>query len=249
MTDKQPKTAPPPENDVREADTPDEVEEWTVGDPPFDDDDDGYGPPWPKGGPKTEEELADIAYLDELRAGVGETKPVGLPLACIVKILDCEDVPKANDAYSMIRVEGAGGRIWRLCVFRECAVPGATALFVSDEAALPLDDRFRNPCVCSVRERVFKFGHGVKERRLLPHVKRHIYRHNCGVVYPLDDFGELRRQKLGVNVASLLHIDDAGELKARQSMPLRDLSLPRPTQRAAVVLKRLRQLTDGQRRG
>ncbi len=193
--------------------------------------------------PKSEEELAEIAYLDALRRGDGETKPVGLPLACLVRILDCEDVPKANDAYSMVRVEGANGRTWRLCVYRECAVPDAIALFVSDEAALPLDDRFRNPSACSVKERVYRFGHGVKERRLVPHVKRHIYLHNCGVVYPADDFPELLRQPLGANVASLLRIDDAGELKALQTLPKRDLFLPRPSPQAAIVLDRLQHLT------
>ena len=37
---------------------------------------------------KTPEELAEIAYLDKLRTCEGEEMPVGLPLACVVKVIE-----------------------------------------------------------------------------------------------------------------------------------------------------------------
>ncbi len=148
-------------------------------------------PKWPKKPPKTEADLAAIAYLDKLRAGGGDPPPRDVPLACIVKVTEYENVPKANEAYAMVRVVGADGKTWRLCVHRGTVKVGKNALFISDAAALPVEDRFRNPAVCTVKEKVYKYGFGVKVRRLLPHVKRHIYPLNCGVLFPTSDFVEL----------------------------------------------------------
>ncbi len=162
-----------------------------------------------------EEAAADeaaIAFLDELRECPGEAYPDGLPLACIVKVLDYQDIPKANEAYALVRVEGADKRTWRMCVNRKTVKVGKNALFVSAHAALPVDPRFRNLAVCKVKEKKYKFGFGVTITRLLPHVKRHIYHNNPGVLYPTADFAELKRKRLGTIVASLLRIDDHDEL-------------------------------------
>ena len=162
-----------------------------------------------------EESAADeaaIAFLDELRECPGEAYPDGLPLACIVKVLDYQDIPKANEAYALVRVEGADKRTWRMCVNRKTVKVGKNALFVSAHAALPVDSRFRNLAVCKVKEKKYKFGFGVTITRLLPHVKRHIYHNNPGVLYPTADFAELKGKRLGTIVAALLRIDDHDEL-------------------------------------
>ena len=49
---------------------------------------------------KTPEELAEIAYLDKLRTCVGEEMPIDLPLACVVKVVGYEEVPKAGEQYA-----------------------------------------------------------------------------------------------------------------------------------------------------
>lgn len=162
-----------------------------------------------------EEAAADeaaIAFLDDLRACPGEAYPDGLPLACIVKVLDYRDIPKANEAYALVRVEGADKRTWRMCVNRKTVKAGKNALFISAHAALPVDPRFRNLAVCKVKEKKYKFGFGVTITRLLPHVRRHIYHNNPGVLYPTADFAELKGKRLGTIVASLLRIDDHDEL-------------------------------------
>ena len=176
-------------------------------------------PKWPKKPPKTEADLAAIAYLDDLRAGGGDRPLTDVPLACIVKVTEYENVPKANEAYAMVRVVGPDGKTWRLCVRRGTVKVGKNALFVSEAAALPVEDRFRNPAVCTVKEKVYKYGFGVKVRRLLPHVKRHIYPLNCGVLFPTSDFVELKGKRAGLYVSALLHIDRAEELKLRQQDP------------------------------
>ena len=99
-----------------------------------------------------------------------------------------------------------------MCVYRKSVKVGKNALFVSERAALPVDDRFRNPAVCTVKDKKYKFGFGVTITRLLPHVKRHIYHNNPGVLYPTTAFAELKGKRLGTVVASLRRIDDQDEL-------------------------------------
>ena len=163
---------------------------------------------------KTPEELAEIAYLDKLRTCEGEAMPVGLPLACVVKVVAYEEIPKASEQYAMATVEGRDGRTWRLCIRRYYLEEGMRALFVSYDALLPEgDERFDNLDVCKLHDRVFRFGFGVKERRKVPFVKRNVYRNNCGVLYPLDDFHELENAKVGDVCAVRLHIESAEELR------------------------------------
>ena len=168
---------------------------------------------------KTPEELAQIAYLDKLRACEGEAMPAGLPLACVVKIVGYEDVPKANEQYAMATVEGHDGRTWRLCIRRYYLEKGMRALFVHADAALPEDARFDNADVCKLHDRVYRFGFGVKVRRKVPFVKRNVYRNNCGVLYPLDDFHELQKARVGDVCAAALHIENAEELHRKAMAP------------------------------
>ena len=169
---------------------------------------------------KTPEELAAIAYLDRLRTCEGEEMPVGLPLACIVKVIGYEEVPKANECYAMATVEGLDGRTWRVCIRRYYLEEGMRALFVSSDALLPEgDERFDNLDVCKLHDRVFRFGFGVKERRKVPFVKRNVYRNNCGVLYPLDDFHELSKSRIGDVCAATLHIESAEELQRQAAAP------------------------------
>ena len=171
---------------------------------------------------KTPEDIAAIAFLDSLRAGNGETAPEGLPLACIVRMEERVDVPKAHEAYALVRVAGPAGRTWRLCVYRAAARVGERALFVHADAALPVEDRYRNSDVCTVKEKVYKFGADGNERRLLPHVKRHIYGANSGVLYPLALFPELAERGVGEDVAATLCIESSDRLKKLQTMPRRE---------------------------
>ena len=169
---------------------------------------------------KTPEELAAIAYLDKLRSCEGEAMPTGLPLACVVKVIGYEEVPKASEQYAMATVEGRDGRTWRLCIRRYYLEEGMRALFVSYDALLPADDeRFANLDVCKLHERVFRFGFGVKVRRMIPFVKRNVYRNNCGVLYPLDDFHELLKANVGDVCAAALHIESEDELKRQAAAP------------------------------
>ena len=158
--------------------------------------------------------LAEIAYLDKLRTCEGEEMPVGLPLACVVKVIAYEEVPKASEQYAMATVEGRDGRTWRLCIRRYYLEEGMRALFVSHDALLPSEDeRFDNLDVCKLHERVFRFGFGVKERRKFPFVKRNVYHNNCGVLYPLDDFHELLEANVGDDCAAKLHIESEAEMQ------------------------------------
>ena len=178
---------------------------------------DGYEREKPE---KTPEELAAIAYLDRLRTCEGEAMPTGLPLACVVKIVGYEEIPKANECYALATVEGRDGRTWRLCIRRYYLEEGMRALFVSYDALLPEEDkRFVNPDVCKLHDRVFRFGFGVKVRRMVPFVKRNVYRNNCGVLYPLDDFHELQRAKVGDVCAAALRIESAVELQRQAATP------------------------------
>ena len=93
-------------------------------------------------------------------------------------------------------------------------------MFVSDDALLPEDDeRFDNLDVCKLHERVFRFGFGVKERRKVPFVKRNVYHNNCGVLYPLDDFHELLKAKVGDDCSFPLHIESAEDLRRKAAAP------------------------------
>ena len=65
---------------------------------------------WPKKPPKTEEDLVAIALLDALREGTGYEHPEKAPLACLVRVLEYADIPKAKEAYALVRVEGPRAR-------------------------------------------------------------------------------------------------------------------------------------------
>ena len=117
-------------------------------------------------------------------------------------------------------------------------------LFVSGQAALPVDERYRDPAVCTVKEKTYKYGFGIKAKRLLPHVKRHIYCHNNGVLYPLAGFPELKGKRAGMAVAALLKIDNAEEMKIRQNLPRSQMRLPQSAAMAQAqeMLRRMRAL-------
>ena len=178
---------------------------------------------------KTPEELAEIAYLDKLRTCEGEAMPTGLPLACVVKVIAYEEVPKASEQYAMATVEGRDGRTWRLCIRRYYLEEGMRALFVSHDALLPEnDERFDSLDVCKLHERVFRFGFGVKARFNVPFVKRNVYRNNCGVLYPLDDFHELLKAQVGDVCAAALKIESAEELQRRAAQRPRKSAVLQP---------------------
>ena len=49
-------------------------------------------------------------------------------------------------------------------------------------------------------------GERVKEHRKVPFVKRNVYHNNSGVLYPLDDFRELSKAKVGDDCSIALRI-------------------------------------------
>ena len=196
--------------------------------------------------PKTAEDLATIAVLDALRECKGEEMPKDLPLVCVVKVLDYTDIRKANDAYAMVTVEGPEGKMWRMCVRRKSVKAGKLALYVAEDAALPIEDRFRNLEVCTVKEKVYKFGFGVDIRRLLPHVKRHIFRLNPGVLYPVSSFPELKGKRKGFVCTALLKVDSQTELKLRLQAPRpKNTFVPQPGTARMMAAIRLRRRLRG----
>ena len=176
-------------------------------------------PPRPEKPPKTPEDLAAIALLDALRDGTGYEHPENPPLACLVRVLEYADIPKAKEAYALVRVRGPKGETWHLSVRRGTVAVGDLALFVSGDAALPDDKRFRNEAVCTVKEKTYKFVFGMDLKRLLPHVKRHIYHFNSGVLFPASDFKELKGCEEGAIVDMALRIDSQAAIKARLQQP------------------------------
>ena len=203
---------------------------------------------WPEKPPKTEEDLAAIALLDALRDGTAYEHPERTPLACVVRVLECADIPKAKEAYALVRVEGPKGETWHLTVYRGTVAVGDLALFISDDAALPVDDRFRNEKVCTVKEKTYKFGFGMDLKRLLPHVKRHIYHFNSGVLFPASEFRELRGHKVGTMVDMLLHIDSQTALKERLQQPRgKTWRPPKPPERKPGLLAKIAELASRRR--
>lgn len=176
-------------------------------------------PETPEKPEKTPEDLAAIAYLDRLRRGEGEIMPLDLPLACIVRVVAYEEIPKANERYALVTVQGPDCRRWKMSIPRYYLEDGMDALFVSKDATMPDEERYHNREAARVKVRAYKFGFGVKVRILLPIVSRSIYHFNCGLLYPLDDFPELVGLEAGTLCAAKLGIDSVNDLRARLAAP------------------------------
>ena len=170
-------------------------------------------PIWPKRPPMTPERLAAIKYLDELRYGTDDEMP-DVPLSAIVYVKDYREIPLANELYALVTVTtGAKGQSWKLAVYRDTVKPRTRALFISADAALPIEPRFQNPDIATYKQKKFRLGDGVIVTRLRPHVKRHIYRLNSGLLYPLADFPELKGMKAGTDATAALNIRSVATLK------------------------------------
>lgn len=170
-------------------------------------------PVWPARPEMTPERLAAIKFLDTLRAGTDEDLP-RVPLACIVYVKDYREIPLANEQYALVTVTtGEKGDNWKLAVYRATVKPRTKMLFISADAALPLEPRFRNMDIATYKEKKYKLGDGVIVTRLRPHVKRHIYRLNSGLLYPLKDFPELKGLKAGTDAIAALNIRSEETLK------------------------------------
>ena len=170
-------------------------------------------PVWPARPEMTPERLAAIKFLDTLRAGTDEDLPK-VPLACIVYVKDFREIPLANEQYALVTVTtGEKGDSWKLAVYRATVKPRTKMLFISADAALPLEPRFRNMDIATYKEKKYKLGDGVIVTRLRPHVKRHIYRLNSGLLYPLKDFPELKGLKAGTDAIAALNIRSEETLK------------------------------------
>lgn len=170
-------------------------------------------PIWPKRPEMTPERLAAVKYLDELRSASPENAPE-VPLSAIVYVQDYEEIPLANEMYALVTVTmGEKGQSWKVAVYRDTVKPGTKALFVSADAALPIEPRFQNEDIATYKQKKFKLGDGVIVTRLRPHVKRHIYRQNTGLLYPLSDFPELNDLPAGTDATAMLNIRSEETLK------------------------------------
>ena len=170
-------------------------------------------PIWPARPEMTPERLAAIKFLDELRTGSDEDIPK-VPLSCIVYIKNYQEIPLANEQYALVTVTtGEKGGSWKLAIYRGTAKPRIKMLFISADAALPIEPRFRNMDIATYKEKKYKLGDGVIVTRLRPHVKRHIYRLNSGLLYPLKDFPELKGFKAGTDATAALNIRSEATLK------------------------------------
>lgn len=174
---------------------------------------------------RTAEDERNIAYLDRLRRCEDEPVPK-VPLACVVGVIGIEEIPMAHDHYALMTVRGPNGMTWRMCVERGKFATGDLGLFVSSAAALPDDDRWRTHF--RSKERVYRFGFGMKTRVRLPVVSRGIYRNNPGLIAPLAAFSDLKGAQVGDFVAERLHIQNVFELAllaANRSRTERSLAL------------------------
>jgi len=171
-------------------------------------------PIWPARPEMTPERLEAIKYLDELRSGSDEDMP-DVPLCCIVYVKDYKEIPLANEQYALVTVTtGEKGSCWKVAVYRGHAKPRTKMLFISADAALPIEPRFRNMDIATYKEKKYKLGtDGMTVTRLRPHVKRHIYRLNSGLLYPLKDFPELKGMKAGTDATAALNIRSEETLK------------------------------------
>ena len=171
-------------------------------------------PVWPKRPERTPERLEAVRFLDELRSGTDDEMP-RVPLACVVYVKSCVDIPLANERYSLATVTtGEKGGSWKVAVYRGTVKPRTKALFFSADAALPVAPRFNNPSVATFKTSKYRLGSdGVTVIRLRPHVKRHIYRLNCGLLYPLADFPELKGSKAGADATAALNVRSTSTLK------------------------------------
>ena len=167
---------------------------------------------WPVKQARTPEDDAAIACLDRLRSCADEKPPL-VPLACVVKVTAVENVPKAGERYALATVRAARAKTWRVCIVRGTVNAGDDALFVTPDVALPDEPRFRESF--RVKERVYKYGFGVSERVLLPHLTRNIYRNNPGVLCPITRFGELEPGMSEAAVLMALKLQPVAELRTR----------------------------------
>ena len=171
-------------------------------------------PIWPARPEMTPERRAAVKFLDDLRNGADADRSQ-VPLACVVYVKDCLEIPLAGEQYALVTVttEESGGS-WKLAVYRDTVKPRTKALFISADAALPVEPRFRNEAIATYKEKKYRLGaDGMTVTRLRPHVKRHIYRLNSGLLYPLKDFPELKGLKAGTDATAALNIRSEETLK------------------------------------
>ena len=96
-------------------------------------------PIWPKRPEMTPERLAAVKFLDELRNGADEEMP-NVPLACIVYVKNYLEIPLANEQYALVTVTtGEKGGRWKLAIYRGTVRPRTKVLFISADAALPIE--------------------------------------------------------------------------------------------------------------
>ena len=159
---------------------------------------------------KSMEELAQIAFLDELRATDHDAQPER-PLSVVVKVSSVRNVPKANEKYALAEISD-GTSSWLVCLPRGLVKARQHALFVSEDAILPMDERYICGELALAHRRNIKGGVPM----LTLNVRRNIYHANQGVLYPLSAFPELKKNAVGDIVSDALHLLSEKRMEAEK---------------------------------
>lgn len=189
---------------------------------------------------KSAEELAQIAFLDELRASDYGPQPER-PVAVVVKVISVCDVPKAGNQYALAEVTD-GTAAWKVCLPRGVVKARQRALFVSEDAILPMDERYRCGKPPIANQRNLKGGIPM----LTPIVRRNVYRANQGVLYPVAAFSELKKCAVGDVVAGILHILSEKQQKAKKDRHIADELARAKANKAVKKVRAQEQLRDDQ---
>jgi len=159
---------------------------------------------------KSDEELKQIAFLDELRAADHSAMPER-PLAVVVDVTAYREVPKAGEKYALATVSD-GRSEWSVCLPRDVVAVGQRAVFLSEDAIIPFEARYDFGRVRMVGQRNLKGGRA----SYAPNVRRNVYRANQGILYPVSIFPELGSPAVGDLVDGTLGILSEKGLKAEK---------------------------------
>lgn len=184
--------------------------------------------------------MAQIAFLDELRASDYAAQPER-PVAVVVKVTSVCDVPKAGNQYALAEVSD-GTVAWKVCLPRGMVKARQRALFVSEDAVLPMDERYRCGKPPIANQRNLKGGIPM----LTPIVRRNVYRANQGVLYPVAAFPELKKCAVGDVVADILHILSEKQQKAEKERRIADELARAKANKAAKKARAAEQRRDDQ---
>ena len=107
----------------------------------------------------------------------------------------------------------------RLCLSCPCGTALVRAGCTDDAWSCDCSECAGGAPPCRTEDSVISRSRESAGRRARIILKRNIYRNNCGVLYPLDDFRELSKARVGDVCAAKLRIESAEELQRRAAAP------------------------------